>query len=284
MKILTLNTHSIIEKEYEKKLLQFVEVVKQEKPDIIALQEVNQTIDTTICPSVLLKRYTRCAGYEGVICLDNHAARLSELFQKNELNYYWTWIPIKVGYGIYDEGIAIFSSQPILEAEQLVTSNTSDYKNWKCRKLLGIKTSHQEHSWFYVTHMGWWNDEDEPFKEQWDRIQKHLSSKQEPVWIMGDFNSPAQVRNEGYDYVKSFGWQDCYCLAREKDEGNTVEGEIDGWRDGDARKSGMRIDQVWSREAADVSKCYVVCNGKKYPVVSDHYGVVVIVEGDKENE
>ena len=35
MKILTLNTHSLIEEQYEKKLVSFVEMVSKEKPDII---------------------------------------------------------------------------------------------------------------------------------------------------------------------------------------------------------------------------------------------------------
>ena len=42
MKLITLNTHSLIEEHYEEKLHAFAEVVRKEKPDILALQEVNQ--------------------------------------------------------------------------------------------------------------------------------------------------------------------------------------------------------------------------------------------------
>ena len=45
MKLLTLNTHSLEEKDYEKKLKIFTEEILKEKPDVIALQEVNQPLD-----------------------------------------------------------------------------------------------------------------------------------------------------------------------------------------------------------------------------------------------
>ena len=41
MKLITLNTHSLIEEHYEEKLHAFAEMVRKEKPDILALQEVN---------------------------------------------------------------------------------------------------------------------------------------------------------------------------------------------------------------------------------------------------
>ena len=44
IKLLTLNTHSLIENNYKTKLKIFTDAILQEKPDIIALQEVNQTI------------------------------------------------------------------------------------------------------------------------------------------------------------------------------------------------------------------------------------------------
>ena len=43
MKILTLNTHTLQEENYQQKLNWFVEGILKEMPDIIAMQEVNQT-------------------------------------------------------------------------------------------------------------------------------------------------------------------------------------------------------------------------------------------------
>ena len=41
MKLITLNTHSIVEPDYEEKLYSFSRVVLEERPEILALQEVN---------------------------------------------------------------------------------------------------------------------------------------------------------------------------------------------------------------------------------------------------
>ncbi len=46
MKLITLNTHSLVEPGYENKLKLFAEAVLRERPDVIALQEVNQISHT----------------------------------------------------------------------------------------------------------------------------------------------------------------------------------------------------------------------------------------------
>lgn len=43
MKLLTLNTHSLIEPDYEAKREIFVDFIAREQPEVFALQEVNQT-------------------------------------------------------------------------------------------------------------------------------------------------------------------------------------------------------------------------------------------------
>ncbi len=42
MKLLTLNSHSLEEEDYEHKLIEFERAILRESPHIIALQEVNQ--------------------------------------------------------------------------------------------------------------------------------------------------------------------------------------------------------------------------------------------------
>ncbi|MFR6514258.1 MAG: hypothetical protein ACLUP8_09480 [Ruminococcus sp.] len=54
---------------------------------------------------------------------------------------------------------------------------------------------------------------------------------------MGDFNSLDNVKGEGYDLICNSGWKDTYVLAEEKDDGITVEEEIDGWRESDGRSN-----------------------------------------------
>ena len=265
MKIMTLNTHSLVERDYEKKLLAFTEGVLKEAPDIIALQEVNQSISAdVITPS---EGYKSCC--DAVIRSDNHVYNAVRLLSERGLSYYWTWLPLKRGYMIYNEGIAILSRTPFDETRIIEVSLVQDYENWKTRKLLGIKTLGQ---WFYSVHYGWWEDEDS-FSEQFGRTENSLN-KNEKIWLMGDFNNPAEIRGEGYDLMTALGWYDCYNEAAEKDEGKTAEGKIDGWREREKAIDRMRLDQIWCSKPIKPKSCYTVFNGRRYPVVSDHFGVI----------
>ena len=91
---------------------------------------------------------------------------------------------------------------------------------------------------------------------------------------MGDFNSPSHVRGQGFDCVQKSGWKDTYQLAREKDQGFTARGKIDGWRTGDETQS-MRIDYIWCSRDLIPRSSRVICNGLQEPVVSDHYGILL---------
>lgn len=272
MKLLTLNTHSLAEENYPEKLSSFISAITEEKPDIIALQEVNQTIaekavsgqpDGCIpcCNNTIIRR-------------DNHVYRTSELLRINGLEYCWSWLPLKKGYDKYDEGIALMSRSKILETDVLKISAIDDYNNWKTRKIVGIRTEAAPDDWFFSVHYGWWNDPEEPFQEQWQKTAAYMK-KYRRVWLMGDFNNPAEIRNEGYDMIKSGGWYDSFLLADNKDNGITVGKAIDGWRDKSSGTKGMRIDQIWCSEKADIAASRVIFNGKYRKVVSDHYGVII---------
>ena len=90
---------------------------------------------------------SRSKGFEGKMRRDNYGASLAEALRKKGLSYYWTWIPVKVGYDKYDEGLAIFSKSPILSSCVFNLSASDDYYNWKTRKTLGI---HTEKGWFLL--------------------------------------------------------------------------------------------------------------------------------------
>ena len=291
MKILTLNTHSLMEENYEEKLKQFAEMVKKELPRVFALQEVNQSMSAEEVEKP--EGYVSCgggkfigitSGTKGKSCIrirkDNHAYRLSQLLRTGGLEYEWTWIGAKVGYGKYDEGLAVFSRTCILETAEFCISKVKDYSNWKTRKVLGIKAGIVP-VWYFSIHMGWWDDKEEPFSEQWDCFCKHLSQlgiQKNRCYIMGDFNSPSNIPREGYEYIKKIGWYDTWQLAKEKDSGITVGKVIDGWKErikSDEAEEGMRIDYIWCNEDTKVKYSKVICNGKNYPIVSDHYGIMI---------
>lgn len=275
MKLLTLNTHSIIEENYKKKLEAFVEMILIERPDVFALQEVNQTLGKVIVNNAEDIGYVPCKRSEATILCDNHALRVAEMLKEAGLQYEWTWIPLKIGYSKYEEGLALFSLKPLQETKAFYISDCQSMGNWKTRKALGIKV---DDIWFYSIHMGWWHDKEEPFKKQWEKLQKNLglpSEMKELCFVMGDFNSQAELRGEGYDMVAASGWQDTWRLADKKDKGFTVEKQIDGWTEQDTQA--MRIDYIWSNKKIKVASSGVVFNGKNYPIVSDHYGVKIEV-------
>ena len=275
MKLLTLNTHSLVEDNYSTKLDAFVSAIAEQRPDIIALQEVNQTIAETQV-DVISEGYVPCVE-NIVIRKDNHVYKAAELLEGAGVKYYWTWLPLKKGYDKYDEGIALMSRSRIIETDVVRISETDDYNNWKTRKIIGIRTEAAPDEWFFSVHYGWWDDLDEPFQNQWQKTVEYMK-KYSRVWLMGDFNSPAEVRNEGYDMINSGGWYDSYTLAKTRDNGITVGKVIDGWCDKVSGTDGMRIDQIWCSQKAEIASSEVIFNGANKPVVSDHYGVAAEYE------
>ena len=270
MKLLTLNTHSLEETDMKKKQEAFAAFVLENQPDIIALQEVNQIMTAPVLPDP--------EGYvpaQDAVPLKsgNHALAVSRLLEAGNLAYAWSWLPAKVGYGKYDEGLALFSRKPILETASLLVSNTDDYSNYRTRRLLGIRT---EDGWFFTVHMSWWSDPEEPFACQWQKLLTELP-EDVPVYLMGDFNGDAQVKGETWDLVAASGFTDLFMAARTKDEGWTVQGVIDGWRDQESVPA-RRIDQIWMRQAVPVRSSRVVFNGRMEPVISDHFGVLAETE------
>ena len=265
-----------MEENYIQKLSDFLKVVAEERPQIIALQEVNQTCCEAAVPEGERIGYCPC-DEQVIIRKDNHVFQVAQGLRAMGIEYYWTWLPLKKGYDKYDEGIALMSLSPIVETDIVLISKVNDYSNWKTRKLLGIRTEATARDWFYSVHYGWWKDAEEPFEGQWDRTLTHMQDK-DMVWLMGDFNSPAEVSGEGYDRITQTGWYDSYKLAQSKDNGITVGKVIDGWKEKLTTTEGMRIDQIWCKRKVPVISSKVVCNGEFYPVVSDHYGIVMEYE------
>lgn len=218
--------------------------------------------------------YYPCPGNMVLLKADNHAAAVARMLEEAGCAYHWSWLPAKIGYDKYDEGMAVFSRAPITQAENLLLSRSDDYHYWKTRRALGICAGDV---WYYTVHLGWWKDEEEPFADQWNILAAAAGAK--PLaFLLGDFNSEADVRGEGYDLILRSGWQDIYRLARQRDDGYTVVQAIDGWRDAPDAAAKKRIDQIWCSQTVPVHSSRVVFGGKQEPRVSDHAGVLIEVE------
>ncbi|WP_458407936.1 endonuclease/exonuclease/phosphatase family protein [Anaerotignum sp.] len=279
MKLLTLNTHSLQEENYEQKLNWFVEGILQEKPDMIALQEVNQTAAEELAEKPL---------WEGQYLIptqvplrkDNHAARVAYRLRQAGIPCCWVWLPVKRGYGKYDEGVAILSlGRKITAADIFPISRANDYHNWRTRAVLGVQVEGMT-DWFYTIHMGWWDDVEEPFREQWAILEQSLSEKRkkDTVWLMGDFNGPDSISGESYEHILAHGWVDTYQKAKKKDCGLTVSHVIDGWQERLQDKAAMRLDYIFCSCCTEVVSSRVVFNGENEPAVSDHFGVLIDIK------
>lgn len=284
MKLITLNTHSLLEENYEKKLYDFVDVIIKEQPDVFALQEVNQSLLMPMIECKDMFGYVKPSGMEVYIREGNHALSVASLLKEAGAQYYWTWVPIKKGYETFEEGLALFSKSPITETREFYVSKTNDYNNWRSRMLLGIKNEKYVDTWFFSAHFGWWDDEKDPFYYQWDVANFTIEELilDDLCYVMGDFNSPDKVSNQGFDYVKNTGWYDTWEIAEQKDSGLTVGHVIDGWHDRVEIESvyanGMRLDYIWCNKKVSVKTSEVIFNGKKYNIVSDHYGVMTEID------
>ena len=268
MKILTLNTHSLSETNGDTKRAWTAEFIVKMKPDVVALQEVNQSIAAEIVRTD--------HNYKGkaIIKKDNYAYALTEEIKALGMKYEWVYIPVKVGYGKFDEGLALLSLHPIASIENILLSNTFDYTCWKKRNALGIKIHmNQKPVWCYTVHMGWWKVEEEPFLTQWERLHTHIKTKDTKVYLAGDFNAPDTIHNESYTKIIRDGYHDTYKLALNKYGHDSAKGKIDGWKDGS--ESGMRIDYIFCNQLVHVKNHEIVLDGTNDPIVSDHFGVLM---------
>ena len=268
-KLLTLNTHSWQEADNTSCLRHVTEAVLAEQPDVIALQEVNQSEKGQAAG---IERLT-ASGYSTagfVINENNWALCLAEALRHKGLAYQWSWGFAHVGYRTWAEGVAVLSRKPILEVR---TTDISDpglaADSWRHRRVLAIRNAD---GWFCSVHTGWWEDAEDPFAGQWQRLNDFTKTMDGSRYLMGDFNCPAHLRHQGYHLMTASGWQDCYARADEKDGGVTVPGQIDGWRQ--EQVDGFRLDLCLAGQAGHTLCSRVIFNGGFYPVVSDHFGVL----------
>lgn len=261
MKLLTLNCHSWQEDNQLEKISILAHDIAEKSYDVIALQEVSQLIESE--------------PVEGFVKKDNFAlVLLGELEKQGVTDYTLVWDFAHIGYDVYEEGVAILTKHPVVEEHRFFISKSHDQSYWKTRKIVGATISYEGKPFtFFSCHLGWWTDDEEPFKFQVDSLMEQVTLES-PFFLMGDFNNNAWVREEGYDYLLSKGLLDTFDVAAQRDSGVTVEGKIAGW---DENKVDLRIDLVLSSEKVDVKSSRVIFNHVNKPVVSDHFGVEVVL-------
>lgn len=258
MNFLTLNCHSWQEKNQLDKIKYLAKKIKEVQYDVIALQEISQHKDSNIIYNSIKKD-----NYVEILC--------DELKKLNENKYTYVWDFSHIGYDVYEEGLAILTKHPIIKFNSFYVSKEKGINTYKSRKILcaTVNINNKEID-FYSCHLGWWHDDEEPFKYQADELMKHMDNDK-LNFFMGDFNNNAFIKNEGYDYLIKNNFIDTYMMADIKDNGITVTGTIDGWKSSSEDK---RLDLILTNRKIKVNESKVVFNTKN-TIVSDHFGLEV---------
>jgi len=270
MKLLTLNAYSWIDTDDASIYAPLITDILENEYDAIALQEVNQL---SSAPVINEPEGYHATQNEIPIKENNFAYFLVKALAEKGLAYQWSWVPCHLGYDIYDEGIALLSKAPIQSVEQVQLSASTDFESLHTRRALVLETEAAE---FVSVHLSWWkkNEEENPFLREWTSVEmavKNLRGKK-PIYVMGDFNNPDDVRNEGYDLITHAGWQDAYAVAEIREGSATVPPAIAGW---EGNEVPLRIDYIFSDQPQAVKNYEVKFDGNKLACVSDHYGVAV---------
>lgn len=279
MKVLTLNTHSWMEEDPYGKLESLVESLAAEAYDIIALQEVNQSMDGDV-----IKDETFISPREDQLIVpikeDNFAYLLVEKLKEKGLSYYWSWAANHIGYDVYDEGVAVLSREPF-KAESHLISRADDYASHYTRKVLKAKIERSGKRWTVMSaHYSWWkNDQEEKlFQHEWEQTLAVIQpDERERLIVMGDFNNEPQTENEGYALIERTApfIKDSFKAAGTSIGEATVERAIDGW---EGHQDHKRIDYVFVGNGVQVNRYRVVFDGKAQPVISDHFGVEAMID------
>ncbi|MBQ8146577.1 MAG: endonuclease/exonuclease/phosphatase family protein [Clostridia bacterium] len=261
MKLLTLNTHSLMESNHESNYKILANVIEKRNIDIIALQEIMQPINgATMCND--------CLGIP--LKKGNYASLIMDELNKNGIKYNLLWLGFKKSYNSFDEGLAIICKGHIEETRAITLTPFDDYNNWKTRKALGAKI---DGKWYICVHMGWWDDKEAPFEQQFCSLVNELPVNEE-IYLLGDFNLEENQKNEGYDLVISKGFYDTYSLALDKDNGMTAHSQIDGWNK-EKKQRQMRIDYIFTNKMKKIQSSFTIFNGENEEIISDHFGIIV---------
>jgi maltose 6'-phosphate phosphatase len=263
MRFLTINVHGWQEENQLEKIKQLAAAIHMNRYDAIALQEVSQHRDADITA--------------GNIRVDNYGLLLNhELVKLGSTDYDLFWDVSHYGFEVYEEGLALLVRHPNKKVESFYITDSTSIDNWKSRKIVGgtWMVNGQPLS-IYTCHLGWWEDKDEDYKAKVDRLMKKSEADHQPVLLLGDFNVADHIKNEGYDYLLGKGLYDTHQLADHQFGESTITGDIAGWA---GNKNDLKIDFIFANWQADVKESRIVFNGIDGPVISDHFGIEVILK------
>lgn len=261
MKLLTLNVHAWLEDNQLEKINTLAKAIAENDYDVIALQEVNQTITEDVVENGLKK--------------DNYLFVLLEFLKKyTDTTYKYFWSNSHIGYDKYDEGIAILTKNNA-KYDEFYCTETTDINSIEARKIVSATFDYNgKNIEFYSCHINLPTSKKE---NQLDNIKNIINrtANDKLKFFMGDFNTDSISNEEDYNNILQLGVYDTYNLAKDKCSGITVGNNIDGWKNDKGEK---RLDYIFTNKLVEVEYSRVIFNGYNYNVVSDHYGLEIKIK------
>lgn len=271
IKLLTLNTHSWYEENFEEKFAELIKALLVHDFDIICFQEINQKLESTILQE---KPRIRSTNFALLVTNALNAAH------KNE-RYTFTYEPFKISYESHEEGLAILTRHKTLETESFYITPEHQKHSWKERKGL-VSTIEVKGIPLRIVnvHTGHYGDLEFSFFKQLKEIKSTFDDF-EHVFICGDFNT--EEDSKGYPQILDMLMvHDMHTLCKNPTKDTqiyTVDALIAGW-DTHHKK---RIDYIFSKQAYNVQTSQLIFDNNNFKQISDHFGYYVEFELTTEN-
>ncbi|MDH3612384.1 MAG: endonuclease/exonuclease/phosphatase family protein [Gammaproteobacteria bacterium] len=241
--------------------------ITQLDPDVVCFQEVGEwSGGNTENP-------------DSVLFGSSDSNMVHQILQRLDEHYFYTMDWSHYGFDVWLEGSAILSKHPFIDTGSRFISNPDNghYEFWKSRNvpMARIELPGSGRVNVFSVHTGWWDDEEEPFQDQYRNLLAwagEIAEPHETTFLCGDFNVPAGSRMQEF-MTNGTGYSDQYALANPDGLFDaTIGGAIDGWEDND---SGQRIDYILMNDDSllKVEKAEIVFTEETYGIVSDHAGV-----------
>jgi len=204
---------------------------------------------------------------------------VNQILQRLDKPYLYSMDWSHYGFDVWLEGSAILSKHPLIDTGSRFISNPDNghHEFWKSRNvpMARIDLPGTGDVNVFSVHTGWWDDEEEPFQDQYRNLLAwagEIASPHGTTVLCGDFNVPADSEMREF-MTEGTGYSDQYALANPDGlHDATIGGAIDGWEGSD---SGQRVDYILMNDGSPlkVVEARIIFTEESYGIVSDHAGI-----------
>jgi maltose 6'-phosphate phosphatase len=236
-------------------------------PDIVCLQEVGEwSGGNTEDP-------------DSILFGSSDSNMVHQILRRLKEHYFYTMDWSHYGYDVWLEGSAVLSKHAPIDAGSRFISKPDNgrYKFWKSRNIpmVRIELPGTGSANVFSVHTGWWDDEQEPFQDQFRNLlswAREIADPRGTTIFCGDFNVPANSTMQAF-MTEGTGYSDQYALANPDGLLDaTMGGAIDGWG---PNNGGERIDYILMNDDSPfhVAEARIIFTKEMYGIVSDHAGI-----------